>query len=301
MNHRQLETFYWAARLGSFARASAHLNATQSAISTRIQELEAHLAVTLFDRTRRSARITAEGAALLPLVQEVLDAAERLEQAAGRQPQVAGYVRLGVTEIVALTWLPELLSELRSAYPAVQVEIEVSLSQHLERKLERGTLDLIFAASDMQPSEFVSRQLGMIQFVWVAGPGLDGLPDMLTPETIPFVPIIATSREWQFRGSTLTWLTSNEVRFRKVTICNTFRTAASLAIAGLGVAYVPEALYRAELESGSLRKIDCWPLNPPLNIFSIAPLARLGEAAAAVSSIAGNAAARHPCWITIRD
>ena len=55
MNHRQLETFYWAARLGSFAKAASHLNATQSAISMRIQEMETRLGIALFDRSQRAA------------------------------------------------------------------------------------------------------------------------------------------------------------------------------------------------------------------------------------------------------
>jgi DNA-binding transcriptional LysR family regulator len=297
MNHRQLQTFYWAVRLGSFAKAAAHLHATQSAVSMRIQELEAHLGVTLFDRTLRTAQITPEGAALLPLAEDVLQAAERFERAAGKRGEISGYVRLGVTEVVALTWLPDLLMKLRELHSAVQVEIEVSLSHLLEEKLQRGMLDLIFAASELQPSEFSSRALGMMQFVWVASPGLEGLPDVLTPATIPLVPIIATSREWHFRGSTLSWLTSNDVRFRKLTICNTFRTAASLAMAGLGVAYVPEALYQEDLKNGRLRMVPCWPRNPPLQIFAIAPLSKPTAAGIAIESLAGDLASKHPGWL----
>ena len=43
MNIRQIETFFWAARLGSFAKAALRLNATQSAVSMRIQEVESRL------------------------------------------------------------------------------------------------------------------------------------------------------------------------------------------------------------------------------------------------------------------
>ena len=51
MNLRQLETFFWAARLGSFAKAAQRLNATQSAVSMRIQEIENRLNTVLFDRS----------------------------------------------------------------------------------------------------------------------------------------------------------------------------------------------------------------------------------------------------------
>ena len=60
MNLRQVETFYWAARLGSFAQAAHRLNATQSAISMRIQELEARIGIALFDRSQRLLRVAVD-------------------------------------------------------------------------------------------------------------------------------------------------------------------------------------------------------------------------------------------------
>ena len=58
MNFKKLETFYWAAKLGSFTAAAERMNATQSTVSMRIQELERELAVVLFDRSQRKARVT---------------------------------------------------------------------------------------------------------------------------------------------------------------------------------------------------------------------------------------------------
>jgi DNA-binding transcriptional LysR family regulator len=297
MKHKQIETFYWAARLGSFAKAASRLNATQSAISMRVQELEADLGLVLFDRTQRSAKMTSQGAALLPLAQQILDATERLAKVAADHVAVSGYVRVGVTEVVAMTWLPDLVGRLRQSHPAIQLEIEVALSHVLEEMLLRGALDMIIAASEMNSSEFSSRELGSIQFVWVADPAAEGLPDVLTPATMALAPIISTSREWQFRGSTLSWLTTNEVRFRRITICNTFRTAASLAMSGLGIAYVPECLYMSEFSSGLLKTISCWPPIRPLTMFVIAPLSGFVPARSAVESAAALAAAQHSCWI----
>src|SRR5262249_51503225 len=72
MNLRQLETFYWVAKLGSFSAAADRLNATQSTVSMRIQDLERDFGHTLFDRGRRGARITAMGRELMRYAEEVL-------------------------------------------------------------------------------------------------------------------------------------------------------------------------------------------------------------------------------------
>lgn len=274
VNQRQLQTFYWAARLGSFAQAAAHLNATQSAVSMRIQELEGRLGTALFDRSQRAARLTPRGALLLPLAEEVLLAAERfLDATAASKSEITGYIRLGVAEVVAMTWLPELVQNVRTNYPGLQLEIEVALSQVIEEKLHKGSLDMAFAACEVAQSQFSSSDLEEVSFVWAASPSFKGLPDTLTPKLLSALPIIATSREWQFRGSTLSWLTANEVHFRNVTICNTLRTAGSLAAAGLGLAYLPESLYSDDFASGRLRPLSCNPGSPPLKILAICSLA----------------------------
>ena len=272
MNHRHIETFYWAARLGSFAQAAHRLNATQSAISMRIQELEMRIGVPLFDRSQRTARLTNQGVLLMPFAEEILLAAERFRQAAAAKEEVVGYIRLGVAEIVALTWLPELISVVRRTYPRLQLEIEVALSHVIEEKLDAGALDMAFAACEMPQSRFASTVLESIDFCWMCSPSVPEIPDTITPRSLSELPVVATSREWQFRGSTLNWITTNDVHFRNLTICNTFRTAADLAIAGLGLAYLPEGLYRQELEHGRLRRLRSDPKSAPLQIYSIRPI-----------------------------
>ena len=62
------------------------------------------------------------------------------------------------------------------------------------------------------------------------------------------------------------------MHFRNLTIYNTFRTAADLAIAGLWLAYLPERLYQLELEHGRLRRLRSDPKSAPLQIYSIRPI-----------------------------
>jgi len=69
---RHLEALYWVSRLGSFTAAAGRLHSTQSAISMRIRDLEETLAQELFDRTARSARLTAEGHELVGYAERVM-------------------------------------------------------------------------------------------------------------------------------------------------------------------------------------------------------------------------------------
>ena len=58
---RHFETFFLAARLGSFTAAAKRLNSTQSAVSMRIAELEARFGVSVFNRLNRRIVLTPKG------------------------------------------------------------------------------------------------------------------------------------------------------------------------------------------------------------------------------------------------
>ena len=72
MTFKQLEALYWVVHLGGFAAAARRLHTTQSAISKRIQELEALFNTLLFDREQRRARLTEKGEELFLLAKQIL-------------------------------------------------------------------------------------------------------------------------------------------------------------------------------------------------------------------------------------
>ena len=83
MNRKQLETFETIVRLGSFAAAAAKLNATQSTVSARIQELEESLCVQLFDRAQRKANLTTKGRELVSYAQTAIDLFSKIQHRVG--------------------------------------------------------------------------------------------------------------------------------------------------------------------------------------------------------------------------
>lgn len=74
-----MRTFVVAADAGQFQEAAAALSITQQAVSKRIAALERELAVRLFTRTARGARLTIDGQAFLPHARELLRVAERAD------------------------------------------------------------------------------------------------------------------------------------------------------------------------------------------------------------------------------
>ena len=277
MHLRQIETFYWAARLGSFANAAKRLNATQSAVSMRIHELETRLGVRLFDRTQRAARLTSDGLSLLPFAEQMIRMSEQMVAAVLQQEQVSGYVRVGVAEIIAHTWLPRLLELLKRDYPGIKIEVDVAISYLIEQKLYEGVIDMAMTPCELPATSYVNVDLGNTAFLWMASPKLREVPPAVVPTDLGSLPVILTARGDQHRGAVLHWFTENEVHFRSLTICNTFTVAAAMAKAGLGIALLPVDIYNADIAKGLLRIVKCQPEIPALKLFSSRP--KLGPTA----------------------
>ena len=70
-----IQAFVLVAELGGFSRAASELHLTQTALTRRIQKLEAYLAVRLLDRTTRSVQLTAVGREFLPQARRLVDEA----------------------------------------------------------------------------------------------------------------------------------------------------------------------------------------------------------------------------------
>ena len=80
---KSLEMFRAVAEHESFTRAADELSLAQPPISRGVADLEKHLGVRLFDRSRRRIRLTAAGRAVLPEVLEILRRIDGLAEAAG--------------------------------------------------------------------------------------------------------------------------------------------------------------------------------------------------------------------------
>ena len=169
---KQVEALYWISELGTFQRAADKLHTTQSTISKRIQELEAAIGVSVFDRDQREARLTERGAYLLSIGKEMLEMRERIFQLSNAGNLPARQLRLGVTELTAITWLPRLVSALRSQYPGVELIPEVDHGRPLYQRLLDETIDLIVIPEIFSDPRFSSLRLAEVQNSWMASQDL---------------------------------------------------------------------------------------------------------------------------------
>ncbi|MCJ2048218.1 LysR substrate-binding domain-containing protein [Methylobacterium sp. J-070] len=119
-----LRAFEAAARLGSFARASAELHLTPSAVSHQIRALERWFGRPLFRRANRQATLTAEGQRLLAGLTHAFDALEAVCAELGPPPPSS--LAVHCTPSFAAKWLGPRLPAFVEAHPGIAIRLSTS-------------------------------------------------------------------------------------------------------------------------------------------------------------------------------
>lgn len=148
-NLKHLRMFVEIARRGSFRGAAAALHLSEPATSQAVSQLESLLAVKLFDRTTRSVRLTAAGAAFLVDVERLL---EGMDQSIATLREFAttgrGRVTLACLSSTVYRLLPPALAEMKRRYPGINVVFRDDNMRGILHSLDNGECDVAIVSED---------------------------------------------------------------------------------------------------------------------------------------------------------
>lgn len=259
---KELETLCCIAEVGSFERAAARLHTTQSAVSKRVRQLRATLGVELFERSGRRARLNAKGEEIRALGAELLALRDRLVERAGQREVVPSRLRLGVTELTAMTWLPALVRELRTTYPGLVIEPEVAPSAALVASVLGDAYDLIITPHVKSVGALTTVPLAEVENVWACSPSIAPARRSLPLTDIRHFTVLTQGGRSTVGVAMDRWLRANGVRVSKTVSTNNLVALVGLTVAGLGVSYVPRACFSDIVESGMLTVLHTTPTPP---------------------------------------
>jgi DNA-binding transcriptional LysR family regulator len=251
---KQIETFVQVADLGSFRAAAERLNTTQPNISNRIAGLETALGAQLMERDAGSVRLTLKGRQLLDHARQVLGATEALIEASGQTALFTGALRLGVTEMIAHTWLRDFLRAFRRAYPNISVELTVDLSATLETELFARTIDIAFQNGPFTRQASGTQLIGAYPPVWVASPALN-LTAPISAQDMAAHPILTHARGTRQHTEVVDHFRAHEVSGLRIVPSSNLAVGAQMAANGMGIAALPRAMVRAEIDRGELTEV----------------------------------------------
>jgi DNA-binding transcriptional LysR family regulator len=257
-NLNDLFAFLAVARDRSFTKSAAKLGVSRSALSHTLRGLETRLGVRLLSRTTRSVSPTAAGERLVSSVGHRIDEIEaELDALSELREKPAATIRITATENSLNTVLLPALSKFLPQYPDINVEVSIDygLTDIVAQRFDAGVRSGEQVAKDM-----VAVRIGPDMRMAVVG-----APSYLANRPLPKRPQDLTGHNcinlrlpshggmyaWEFEkgGREL------KVRVEGQFVLNGTTPMLNVALAGLGLAYVPEDMVRSYLADGQLKRI----------------------------------------------
>jgi DNA-binding transcriptional LysR family regulator len=239
LSTEQLRTFVTIAETGSYTEAADRLYRSQPALSVQIKRLEEQLDTRLFDRSGRTSTLTETGKVLHGYATRIL---ELNEEALARLSlsEAKGTVRVGVLEEVAHARLVRLLTRFGRLATGIRIELEVSTSWELSKRIKSNALCLAIANSAY--SDLPSTPLWGEDYVWARSEDADfsshsPLPVIIDPSDSPCLGCQTAMQDLKDAGI------ETEIVFSSFSL-----QATQAAIrAGLGVGMIAESATTADM------------------------------------------------------
>ncbi|PIO99455.1 LysR family transcriptional regulator [Pleomorphomonas carboxyditropha] len=261
-NIKDLLVFLAVAREGGFTKAAAKMGVSQSALSHTIRQLEAQLGVRLLTRTTRAVSLTEAGERLLAGIASHFDEIEaQVDALNDLREKPAGTIRITAADYAISSVLWPKLQKFLPNYPDIKVELllDNGLTDIVTERYDAGVRMGEQLAKDM-----ISARIGPdFRFAVV---GAESYFAEHAEPTSPQDLMHHTCINYRFPTSGGLWAWEFEEKGREIKIrvdgqltFNNIFHALDAALAGLGVAYVPEEIAQPHLAAGRLRRVlESW-------------------------------------------
>jgi len=247
-----IAAFVQAAEMRSYSEAARHLDVSASAVGKSVCRLETRLGVRLLHRSTRSITLTAEGAVFLERCRRILCELESAELELSKTRQAPqGRLRISLP-LVGMLVMPALTAFMHR-YPAI--ELDVDFSDRLVDVINEG-FDIVMRTGEPTDSRLVSRPVGNYRLLLVAAPGY--LASRGTPRSpADLLHHACLQHRFPSTGKLEPWPLKRDAGMPEWTVpasmvCNTSAALLDVAVAGLGIACLPDFLVRPALQRGEL-------------------------------------------------
>jgi DNA-binding transcriptional LysR family regulator len=161
-----LQAFARIAALGTFGDAAKALAISQSALSRRINKLEAGLGVRLLDRTTRRVRLTALGRNFLPQAGRLIGELERsLNHLRDAGKHGIGHVTFACVPTAAIQLLPPVIADYSAKYPDNRLRILDVHANEVLQAVQSGEAEFGISLSGLDARDIETETLFEEEFV----------------------------------------------------------------------------------------------------------------------------------------
>ncbi|AZQ53192.1 LysR family transcriptional regulator [Burkholderia cenocepacia] len=266
MDIEALRTFVEVADAGGVSPAALRQGLSKSIVSRRLAGLEAELGVQLIARSTRRVALTEAGATFRDYAARAcaeIDLAKETILPAG---DLCGRLRVAAPMSLGPTHFAPILAELARRHP--RLHIHTSYSDRFVDLIAEG-FDCAIRVGTLQDSNLVARRVGPLFGKFVASPNYvetHGSPE--TPQELLTHQVLMQGTEsWQLLDGDKVITIRPQGRFK----ADSGVALVGAAVAGLGVAVVPDYLVDAHIASGALVPVMKRHPPPPAGIYVVRP------------------------------
>jgi len=255
MKIRNLDTFYWVANLGSFRAAAQHLHLTQPAISARIQLLEQDLGTEVFLRDTRNAELTAAGRKVLPFAEQLMALDQNIISAFANTSNVEHTIRLGSSETIVGSWLPEFLAHYAKCQPKLNFDLTVNSTNDLRNALVSREIDLAFLMGPVAEASIENAELCEYEMIFCAAADIASRHKVWTMEALAQESIVTFSGNTRPHRQIKEMLQPLAIGELKITGSASLGAIVRLGLSAYGICAPPRAIVGTELSRGELHEL----------------------------------------------
>jgi DNA-binding transcriptional LysR family regulator len=266
MESEDLRTFVEVADAGGVSPGARRLGLSKSIVSRRLVRLEQELGVQLLSRTTRGAALTEAGATFREHAARVAAELDLAQQAISPEGDVRGLLRVAAPLSFGPTHLAPVLAELARRHPLLHVH--VSYSDRFVDLVGEG-FDAAVRVGFLPDSSLVARRICPIHGKFVASPGY------IAAHGAPRTPDDLLGHEALMQGTEYWWLVNRDktivLRPRGRFKADNGEALLAAALAGLGVAALPDFLTDSHVASGALTPVLTDHPPPEAGLFVVRP------------------------------
>jgi len=242
---------------GSFIAGGQAMGLSRSAAGKAVTRLEDRLGARLLNRTTRTLSLTDEGRVFYDRGLQVLASVDEAEASvAGHSGTPRGVLRLTVPDAFGRLVVLPLLKKYLAAWPDIQVE--VSFTDRVADLVEEGFDLAVRIGVTTSDTRLVSRVVARYKAVLCASPSYiaeRGEPldiDALAAHDCLIFSSRNQRQSWRFRGEGGSWV---KAQGRSRVRLDSGEAIRDAAIAGLGIAFLPDFLVAQDLAAGRLQQV----------------------------------------------
>jgi len=261
-----LRTFVEVANAGGVSPAARRLGVAKSIVSRRLGRLESEMGVQLLARTTRGASLTEAGATFRVHAAKACAEIDAARDAILPSGDLRGRLRIAAPLTFGPTHFAPLFADMARRHPLLHVH--ATYSDRFVDLVSEG-YDCAIRVGYLQDSNLIARCVGPLHGSLVASPGYvtaNGAPQ--SPDQLADHEALMQGTEaWQFVDGDSVVTVHPRGRFK----ADNGTALLAAAIAGLGIAWLPDGITREHLDTGALVRVMPGHPPPPAGIYVVRP------------------------------